>query len=93
MELCLSADGNAGSAGGASLSTGGNAIASREAAIRQLDKVIGWFETNEPSSPIPFLLRRAQRCVGMTFFQLIEELANDRAQAELILKPQAPAAE
>lgn len=88
-----SADGNAGSAGGASLSTGGNAIASREAAIRQLDKVIGWFETNEPSSPIPFLLRRAQRCVGMTFFQLIEELANDRAQAELILKPQAPAAE
>jgi type VI secretion system protein ImpA len=83
---------SAGESGGA-LSTGGNAIASREAAIRQLDKVIAWFETNEPSSPIPFLLRRAQRCVGMSFFQLIEELANDRAQAELILKPQAPAAE
>lgn len=81
------------SGGGTVMSSGGNAIASREAAIRQLDKVIAWFETNEPSSPIPFLLRRAQRCVGMSFFQLIEELANDRAQAELILKPQAPAAE
>jgi type VI secretion system protein ImpA len=83
----------AGSDGGPAMSSGGNAIASREAAIRQLDKVIAWFETNEPSSPIPFLLRRAQRCVGMSFFQLIEELANDRAQAELILKPQAPPAE
>jgi type VI secretion system protein ImpA len=85
--------GSAGGDGGPALSSGGNAIASREAAIRQLDKVIAWFETNEPSSPIPFLLRRAQRCVGMSFFQLIEELANDRAQAELILKPQAPAVE
>jgi type VI secretion system protein ImpA len=82
-----------GGGGGTAMSSGGNAIASREAAIRQLDKVIGWFETNEPSSPIPFLLRRAQRCVGMTFFQLIEELANDRAQAELILKPMSPPAE
>ncbi len=82
-----------GGEGSGALSSGGNAIASREAAIRQLDKVITWFETNEPSSPIPFLLRRAQRCVGMSFFQLIEELANDRAQAELILKPVVPPAE
>ena len=75
--------------GSGSAATGGgsSAIGSREAAIRQLDKVITWFETNEPSSPIPMLLRRAQRCVGMNFFELITELANDRAQAELILKP------
>ena len=83
--------GDAAAAGGGdagmAMSGGGNAIASREAAIRQLDKIITWFETNEPSSPIPFLLRRAQRCVGMSFFELIEELANDRSQAELILKP------
>ncbi len=77
------------SSGSGSVATGGgsSAIGSREAAIRQLDKVITWFETNEPSSPIPMLLRRAQRCVGMSFFELINELANDRAQAELILKP------
>ena len=71
-------------------SSGGGApgaINSRAAAIRTLDSVISWFATNEPSSPVPFLLRRAQRCVGMDFFELINELANDRAQAELILKP------
>ena len=55
-----------------------------------IDSVITWFATNEPSSPVPFLLRRAQRCVGMDFFELINELANDRAQAELILKPSSP---
>lgn len=66
------------------------AINSRASAIRTLDSVIAWFATNEPSSPVPFLLRRAQRCVGMDFFELINELANDRAQAELILKPSSP---
>jgi type VI secretion system protein ImpA len=80
---------------GATTATGGGggseAINSRESAIRSLDKVITWFEANEPSSPIPLLLRRAQRCVGMNFFELINELANDRSQAELILKPETPA--
>ncbi len=74
----------------AGASSGGSApgaINSRASAIRTLDSVISWFATNEPSSPVPFLLRRAQRCVGMDFFELINELANDRAQAELILKP------
>jgi type VI secretion system protein ImpA len=63
------------------------AIHSRESAIAVLDKVIEWFEKNEPSSPIPFLLKRAQRCVGMNFIQLMDELANDRSQAETVLKP------
>ena len=70
---------------------GNSALNSREAAIRTLENVISWFESNEPSSPIPFLLRRAKRCVGMNFFELITELANDRATAELILKPEVPA--
>jgi type VI secretion system protein ImpA len=77
--------------GGAATFTGGGGIAvnSRDSAIRALDKVIDWFETNEPSNPVPFLLRRAQRCANMNFFELITELANDRAQAELILSPHA----
>ena len=86
---CATTDAAAADDSGGPVTAGGgsSAIGSREAAIRQLDKVITWFETNEPSSPIPMLLRRAQRCVGMNFFELITELANDRAQAELILKP------
>jgi type VI secretion system protein ImpA len=71
---------------------GGVAVNSRESAIKALDKVIDWFEANEPSNPVPFLLRRAQRCAGMNFFELISELANDRAQAELILSPHATSA-
>ena len=63
------------------------AIHSRESAIAVLDRVIEWFERNEPSNPIPFLLKRAQRCVGMNFIQLMDELASDRAQAETVLKP------
>lgn len=77
--------------GGAPASSPG-AIHSRQSAIRALDSVITWFETNEPSNPVPYLLRRAQRCVGMNFLELITELANDKAQAELILRP-APAPE
>lgn len=62
-------------------------VNSRQAAIAALDSVIRYFEKTEPSSPVPYLLRRAQRCVGKSFMELVEELANDRAQAELILKP------
>ncbi len=75
--------------GGGGIAVG--AINSRDAAVKALDKIISWFELNEPSNPVPFLLRRAQRCAGMNFFELINELANDRAQAELILKPDPPA--
>ncbi len=87
------ADGSGGDS--ASFSTGGGggiAVNSRESAIKALDKIISWFETNEPSNPVPFLLRRAQRCANMNFFELITELANDRAQAETILAPYASAA-
>lgn len=60
---------------------------SRASAIAALDQVIRFFEATEPSSPVPYLLRRAQRCVGKNFMELIEELAPDRAQAETILRP------
>lgn len=88
------------SAAGGSVSAGGfddsalpggvmvpGAVNSRQSAIAALDSVIRYFEKTEPSSPVPYLLRRAQRCVGKSFMELVEELANDRAQAELILKP------
>lgn len=64
------------------------AIASRQSAITALESVIRYFEKEEPSSPVPYLLRRAQRCVGKSFMELIDELAQDKAQAELILKPE-----
>jgi type VI secretion system protein ImpA len=30
-----------------------------------------WFETNEPSSPVPVLLRRAEQCVGKRYAELV----------------------
>ena len=61
----------------------------RASAMSMLDQVIRFFETTEPSSPVPYLLTRAKRCVGKNFMELIDELAPSKDQAELILKPSA----
>lgn len=61
----------------------------RTSAIAMLDQVIRFFETTEPSSPVPYLLTRAKHCIGKNFMELIEELATSKDQAELILKPHA----
>ncbi|MEN3942411.1 type VI secretion system ImpA family N-terminal domain-containing protein [Prosthecobacter sp. SYSU 5D2] len=61
----------------------------RTSAIAMLDQVIRFFETTEPSSPVPFLLNRAKFCIGKNFMELIDELAVTKDQAELILKPSA----
>ena len=43
--------------------------------IRRLDDICEYYARREPSSPIPHLLRRAQRLVGMDFVDLMKELA------------------
>jgi len=60
---------------------------SRDAIIAMLDQAIKFFEVTEPSSPVPLLLKRAKRCIGKSFMELIDELAPDKIQAELVLKP------
>ncbi len=60
---------------------------SRESIIAMLDQAINFFEVTEPSSPVPLLLKRAKRCIGKNFMELIDELAPDKIQAELVLKP------
>ncbi len=72
-------------------STGG-ALSSRKAAVATLQQVIAYFESAEPSSPVPLLLRRAQRCVGKSFMEIVDELGQDRSQVENILKPIIPPA-
>lgn len=60
-------------------------INSRADAVKALDKIVEFFEKNEPSSPVPFLLKRAKKCIDMNFLELVHELANARAQAEGVL--------
>lgn len=50
-------------------------IASREDAVRMIDKVSEYFHRYEPSSPVPILLNRAKRLVSKNFFEIIEDIA------------------
>lgn len=50
-------------------------ITSRAEVERALDMIISFYESAEPSSPIPPLARRLRRMVPMSFVQLMEELA------------------
>ena len=76
-------DGAAGaSAGGGG---GGAAIAgdvrTPQDVIKLIDKICAYYERNEPSSPIPLLLKRAQRLVSKNFIEVIKELTPDTLRA------------
>jgi len=43
--------------------------------LRRLDEVCEYYARQEPSSPVPLLLRRAKRLVGKDFRELLEDLA------------------
>ncbi|HZE90743.1 MAG TPA: type VI secretion system protein TssA [Rhizobacter sp.] len=72
------ADSEAGTAEGASGTTGsagGGSLKTREDVVRTLGRVCDWIERNEPASPAPLLIRRAQRLMGMSFLEIIRDLA------------------
>jgi len=53
------------------------AINSRSDVIKAIDRICEYYQANEPSSPIPILLRRAQRLVAKSFFEILEDVAPD----------------
>ncbi len=60
-------------------------IASRKDAIKALDDVCDFYEENEPSSPLPLLIRRAQRLASKSFLDILRDLAPDAvSQAEAL---------
>lgn len=53
--------------------------------MRMLDKICDYFERYEPSSPVPFLLKRAKKLVTKDFMAILNDLAPGGAeQATLI---------
>lgn len=50
-------------------------LASRDDVRLGLEKMCRYFEVNEPSHPAPILLRRAQRLLGLDFYEIIRDLA------------------
>jgi len=50
---------------------------SRDDAARLLEKVCGYLERYEPSSPAPLLIRRAQRLLSKSFVEIVQDLMPD----------------
>lgn len=50
-------------------------IQSRDEAAAMLAKVCAYFEVHEPSHPAPYLIRRAQQLISMSFHDIIKNLA------------------
>lgn len=65
-------------------------IESREDAIGALDRVCVWIERNEPASPAPLLIRRAQRLMRKNFMEIVRDLLPDGLpQIERLAGPKA----
>lgn len=62
--------------GGAPAAQAGD-IRSREDALRQLDRVIDFLQRTEPGNPAPLLIQRAKRLVGVSFMDIMADLAPD----------------
>ena len=57
------------------VAAGSGRISSPQDVLRRIDELCEYYARNEPSSPVPLLLRRAQRLVGLNFFDLLKDLA------------------
>jgi type VI secretion system protein ImpA len=70
-----SIDGQVVVAGGAGGMGGGDGtVRSREDVVFMLDKICDFYKRSEPSSPVPLILKRAQRLAQMSFIEIMNEL-------------------
>ncbi|MEM9344728.1 MAG: type VI secretion system protein TssA, partial [Pseudomonadota bacterium] len=51
------------------------AIRTPQDVANTLDRIIAYYQRNEPSSPVPLLLDRAKRLVGADFLDIIKDIA------------------
>jgi type VI secretion system protein ImpA len=100
-QACESATGTAsaeseeaGEGTGQSASGGGGAIRgeinSRQDALLMLDKVISYLERTEPGNPAPLLIKRAKRLVGVSFMDIMADLAPDAVSSIQIVTGRPP---
>lgn len=89
----------AGGAGGAS--EGGGAavrggpgmsgtIRNRADVIKALDMICDYYQKNEPSSPVPLIIRRAQRLVDKDFMTIVNDLTPDALQQLQVITGKKP---
>jgi type VI secretion system protein ImpA len=70
----MSIDGLTLATSGARSASGPLQIRSRGDVQRTLDVLCAYYESNEPSSPVPLLLRRARRLSAMSFQEIVRDL-------------------
>lgn len=66
-----------GGAGGVALDLSAGSLASKEAALRALGEIAGFFRRTEPHSPVAYLLDRAVYWANMPLEQFLAELIRD----------------
>ena len=57
-------------------------INSQQDVLKAFEKVIKFYEINEPSSPVPMIVRRAQKLVGKNFREIVSDIASS-AQSQI----------
>ena len=62
------------SAAGAGAISVSGPVRSREDVVRAIDRICEYYRQVEPCSPVPYLLRRAQKLAAMDFVQALQEL-------------------
>jgi type VI secretion system protein ImpA len=67
--------GNGGAAAPGARSSVPGRIETPQDVMRRIDEICDYYARSEPSSPVPLLLRRAQRLVGKNFLDLLKDLA------------------
>lgn len=60
-------------------------VRSRDDVVMLLDKIIGYYERHEPSSPLPLLLSRCRKLAALSFLDIVKDMAPGALQqVELI---------
>lgn len=67
-------------------------VTSNQDILKALDMIIVYYEQNEPSSPVPLLLKRAKHLVGRSFVDIIRNISPDAmTQVQMVSGKEEPA--
>jgi type VI secretion system protein ImpA len=74
-EVAAAAEGESAAEAVTGRPSGAGTLNTREDARRLIQQVCAFLERSEPSHPAPLLLRRAERLLGMSFYEIVKDLA------------------
>lgn len=65
-------------------------IATRDDVVRTIDRIVQYYASNEPSSPIPLMLERVKRLVPMSFMEIIKDMTPDAMERVTLITGAKP---